>query len=75
MFTCRSERDSLEAASTGLMGGEASVRSRLDTVTKTDDLLNKTLLRPTKERKVEQKRQCQRSKTDPAKKCRFLSLE
>ena len=74
MFTCRSERDSLEAASTGLMGGEASVRSRLDTVTKTDDLLNKTLLRP-KERKVEQKRQRQRSKTDPAKKCRFLSLE
>ena len=45
MFTYRSERDNIEGSSTGLFGGETSLRTRLEGATKTDKLANKAMIR------------------------------
>ena len=56
----------MEEASTGLMGGEASVRTRLETQTKNDDLLTKTMVRP--EKRQRPKADHPKFKTDNQKK-------
>ena len=46
MFASRSECDALEGSSTGLFGGNDSLRNRIEGATKSDDLVTKAMVKP-----------------------------
>ena len=72
----RSERDVLEESSTGLFGGDSSLRDRVDAATKSDDLVKKVMIKPRDDRR--EKRRNRHEKVSVSKdgniRFSFLSL-